>query len=415
MQAKKILIICQYSQQPPYNTMLRYHNLGKCLVKKGYFVDILTSSRVHNTDYNLISLLGNNCSIVDGVNYYYVATPSYHGNGIKRMLNMYLFCHSIKKFKKKYSPDCIIVCGAYLYAYARRAFKSVPIITDIVDLWPQSIVEYTNTSIHNPFIKHLYRIEKEAYIKTDALVFSMEGGIDYVKEQKYCSKVDFSKVFHINMGIDLTLHDKNLLSHNDSLPWLPDNFNIGYCGSIRRANNIKQICDAALELQKRGYKDIQFQIYGNGDELESLQKYCQDNSICNIHFYGRIEKNKIPYILSRMKANILTYKQVDLMKYGGSQSKLFDYLAAGRPIICNAHFGYNLITRYDCGLITQSQNSNAFVDTIEELYSMDSSRIEQMGKNARMTAKLYDLPLLVNKLETVLQFVENKKPPKERN
>ena len=65
------------------------------------------------------------------------------------------------------------------------------------------------------------------------------------------------------------------------------------------------------------------------------EKYCKDNDISNVIFYGRIEKDKIFYILSHADANILTYKQVNLMKYGGSQSKLFDYLACGKPIICN--------------------------------------------------------------------------------
>jgi glycosyltransferase involved in cell wall biosynthesis len=93
------------------------------------------------------------------------------------------------------------------------------------------------------------------------------------------------------------------------------------------------------------------------------------------------------------------------MKYGGSQSKLFDYLASGKPIICNGKFGYNLITRYDCGLVTEDQSAEAFANTVEELYKMDPEKRRAMGENARKCAELYDQPQLVDQLCEVLRFV----------
>lgn len=403
-----IVVFCQYAQEPPYNTMLRYHNWGKELVNRGYSVTIVGASTVHNTTQDMIDILKNDKSVKDGVNYVYIKTPQYVGNSIKRIINMHAYCSGIKKLKKSLNLDLCIVCEAYVFAYAKKAFKNIPIITDIVDLWPQSIIEYANKSKNNPLIKYLYLVEKKAYIKSDALIFSMEGGIDYVKERKYVNKVDLNKIFHINMGIDLKQCDENMIKYKSELPWNTKDFNIGYCGSIRQANNVKQICDVALEMQNKGYKDIQFQIYGNGDELEFLKEYCLSSKIDNIHFYGRIEKEKIPFILSNMKANILTYKQVNLMKYGGSQSKLFDYLATGRPIICNAKFGYNLITRYNCGLVTDSQETTDFTNCIEKFHSMDVNQIEKMGKRARQVAEKYDQPVLVDKLEELFRYIEKK-------
>ncbi len=318
---------------------------------------------------------------------------------------MYQFCKSIKKYKKSFKPDYIIICGAYLYKYAKKTFNNIPIITDIVDLWPLSIVEYANVSKNNPLIRYLYYIEKNAYIKTNALVFSMEGGKDYIYEQKYSSKIKEEKVFHINMGIDIKQNDINLKKNVGEISLKSEDFNIGYCGSIRQANNIKQICDAAKEFKINGNDRIKFHIYGNGDQLDSLIRYCADNKIDNIRFYGRIEKEKIPFVLSSMDANILTYKQVGLMKYGGSQSKLFDYLAVGKPIICNAIFGYNLITRYDCGLVTENQEARSFFKCVEELYNMSLTRRKELGLNARKTAELYDVQNLTDKLEEVFAYI----------
>ena len=97
------------------------------------------------------------------------------------------------------------------------------------------------------------------------------------------------------------------------------------------------------------------------------------------------------------------------MKYGGSQSKLFDYLASGKPILCNAKFGYNLIERFNCGIITENQTPKAFADAVEKLYYMTDDQLCEMGIRARKAAEDYDQPQLVDKLCTVIEFVKNQR------
>lgn len=402
---KNVLILCHYAQQPPYNTMLRYHNWGKELVNRGYKVTIVSASTVHNTDIDVTEEIKSDNDICCGIEYRYLRTPRYSGNGIGRMKNMLQFGTKLNSLKKGKKPDVIIVCEAYLYLFAKHYFKDIPIITDIVDLWPASIIEYSGVSKYHPLIQALYWVEKRVYIKTDALVFSMEGGRDYVSERRYSKKVDPKKVFHINMGIDLKEVDKNKSAVSLELPWDFEKKNIVYIGSVRKANNVQQICDAAAELKKRGLDNVAFQIYGNGDELDNLITYVNENVIDNVHFYGRIQKESIPYILEHSTANILTYKQVHLMKYGGSQSKLFDYLASGKPIICNAKFGYNLIERYNCGLVTEDQTPKEFANTVEELCRLNDKELIEMGNRARQAAEDYDQPGLVDKLCEVFTFL----------
>ena len=95
------------------------------------------------------------------------------------------------------------------------------------------------------------------------------------------------------------------------------------------------------------------------------------------------------------------------MKYGGSQSKLFDYLTSGKPIICNAKFGYNLIERYNCGLVTENQTSKAFADTVEKICGMPEADLQMMGKRARKAAEDYDQPGLVDKLILIFNYVQS--------
>ncbi len=404
---ENIWIICHYAQEPPLNTMLRYHNWGKQLVKRGYKVTIIAASTIHNTDIDIVERNGAAESICDGIRYRYIKTPRYQGNGTGRIKNMLAFCFGLKQFSKE-KPDVIVNCEAYLFPFVRYYFHKVPVITDTVDLWPESIIEYAGYSKTNPMIKMLYKLEKNAYLKSDALIFSMEGGPEYLKEQPYAKKIDFDRVFHINMGCDMEAVERNYVERKTELPWDLNKFNIAYCGSIRKANQVGQLCEGAEEIERRGIHDVVLHIYGNGDELDSLKVYVKNHNIHNVLFYGRIEREKIPYILSHAKANIMTYKQVPLMKYGGSQSKLFDYLASGRPIICNAKWGYNLIERYDCGIVTEDQTPKAFADAVEKLYRMDNEAVDHMGQNSRRVAEMYDQPILVDKLCEVFDFISSK-------
>lgn len=404
---KNLWIFCHYAQQPPYNTMLRYHNWGKYIQEKGYNVTIVAASTVHNTNIDVVEKLnGHTKDVVDGVRYLYIKAPKYSGNGIARIKNMLTYCMGLSKFKKKDNqPDYVILCEAYLYPFVHRVYKNIPIISDIVDLWPLSIVEYTTATGNNLLIRFLYWLEKYDYIKSDAIVFSMEGGKDYIREQKYASKVALKKVFHINMGCDLEEFDSHLVKEEVIEPSV---FTVTYCGSMRQANNVIQICEAAKLINDKGL-NINFRFFGNGPDEVMARDYCLKNKLENVSFFGRFKKEELANILSESTVNIMTYKQSKVMKYGGSQSKLFDYLASGKPIINCGDWGYNLVSQYNCGIVVKDQTSHNIAAAIEKLSHCTKEEMEAMGNNARFVAEQYCQPNLINKLIEVFQYVDKEK------
>ena len=403
MITKNIWIFSHDSQQPPYNTMLRYHNWGKQLSKRGYKVSIIGASTVHNTDIDVVDEIGKNTSIVDGVRYIYLKCIKYNGN-IKRAINNLMYIFKIYTLKREGTPDIIITSGPFYNRMIKLVYKDVPLITDIADLWPKSIVCYTNATDDNPIIKMMYKEEEHSYLSSDALIFSMEGGKQYLKERAYHDKIDFGRVYHINMGCDLEEFDRNALLYKDEIIKDPNHFVITYSGSMRQANHIIQICEAAKILQKKG-SNILIHMYGNGPEEEQAKKYCYDNHLENILFFGRFEKAKLPVILGSSDANIMTYLQTDIMKYGGSQSKLFDYLASGKPVINCGTWGYNLISRYNCGIVDEKQTSISIADAMQRMSQLPKDELEEMGKRARQVAEMYDQPKLADQLEIIIREV----------
>lgn len=78
--------------------------------------------------------------------------------------------------------------------------------------------------------------------------------------------------------------------------WSPK-YNVVYAGAIRPANNVGNILDAAALLEDDN--DIQFLIYGDGSEKEVLEKRIVDEGLSNVKMKGFINKQFIPYILSK--------------------------------------------------------------------------------------------------------------------
>lgn len=406
-----------YAHEPSLGGCMRYHNWGKELVDQGHSVTIFGASSFHG-GYHENLIVDKKLfieSINDRIKYIYLRVPDYDGNGIERAKNMYMYAANVLLFARNYKgdkPDLIIARSPNPLA-CRTAIKlsrrwKIPCVSDIVDLWPESAIEHMGINHSNLIMKAAYTYEKWMYKKSNALIFSMEGGYDYIVDRGWENTIPNEKAFYINMGLDLPTFDNNVKTYTIDAENMENNdiFKVVYCGSVRQVNNVKQICDTAKEVLNRGYTKIRFFIHGNGDQVEQLVNYCRTNSIYNVAFYGRIEKNKIPYLLSHAELNLLNYHKVDLFKYGGSMNKMFEYFASQKPILSNCRFGYDLVEKYKCGTILESDDPTQYADAIIAFYNMDPKDREEIGRRGRKAAEDFSQPVLVNRLHKVLQYLK---------
>ena len=278
-------------------------------------------------------------------------------------------------------------------------------MVEVRDLWPASIVEYTSFTEKNPIIKILYQVEKWIYKKADKLIFTMEGAPDYIVEKGWEKAIDFSKIFYINNGVDIEEFDKNAREYSleDEDLSDPSTYKVIYAGSIRPANDLERLVEAAEKFKRIGNDKVRLLIYGDGSLKPELEKECEKLGLTNIIFKGRVDKKYIPYILSKADLSILNYKPSTLWKFGSSQNKLFEYLASGKPVLSTIEIGYSVIKKYKCGIEISSTEDEAIADAILDFYNMNQKEYEQMCKNARSAAEDFDLKVLAQKVCVVLQ------------
>ena len=145
-------------------------------------------------------------------------------------------------------------------------------------------------------------------------------------------------------------------------------------------------------------------IYGQGNEKEDLEQYCLEHNLSNVLFKGKVDKKFIPYVCSKANINFISVKQTGVSKYGVSWNKLFDYMAAGKPILSNVEVNYDLLKRYDCGISLSEQTPQAISEGILSIYNMTPEEYNATCENAKNAAKDFDYRILTDRLEEAMQF-----------
>ncbi len=407
-----IWIVNHYAIPPSMGGLVRHYYFSKYLQKKGHTVKIFTSSKIHNTDINMIkdkSLYRE--EMEDGVEYTFVRSRDYKGNGMDRIINMmdlpFKTWKAMKVFYKEQKPDVIYTSSPDLFvAYFALLFgrrHKIPVVVEIRDLWPESIVEYNGMSRKNPIILILYQLEKWIYKKADQLIFTAEGGKDYIRDKGWDKAVALNKVNYVNNGVDLAEFDENRKRYKirDYDLEDTDSFKIVYTGSIRLVNNLGTLLKACKVLKARNVDNIKVLVYGDGTEKDFLEKESRKYKL-NMIFKGRVERKYIPYILSKADANLINMKNPRLKKYGCSWNKLFEYMASGKPIISNLTMGFDIINKYHCGISRNITSADEYADSLVELSKLSKEEYDQMCVNARKGAKDYDYAVLAECIAEIL-------------
>ncbi|MDD3944750.1 MAG: glycosyltransferase family 4 protein [Bacteroidales bacterium] len=408
---KTIWIVNYYAASPATTGNHRHFEFAKHLTAAGYRVRVFSAGflftkgidlvpkdqKYYNTEY-------------DGIPYTHIKVMHYGGNGIKRMLSITQFALRVFFLRAHFKKPDIILHNIhapfdYPVLWCASCIKT-KYIAEAWDLWPHVFVTFKLVSAMNPLLKIAYHFEKKMYEKASDVIFSFEGGLDYLHERKWTSetggRIIPDRVHYINNGINLKEFYENIIRYPSSDPDLnaKDKFKVVYMGSIRLVNNLKQLIDAAALLKDE--TRFLFLIYGNGADKTFLQNYCIDNHIDNVVFKNDwIPSCEVPYVVSKASLNIMNYKR-KFGQYGVSSGKMFQYFAAGKPILCNIKINYSDIERHNLGLDTDLDTPEQYADAIRFFANMDSDSYNAMCERVKETAKEFDFDVLSERLIKII-------------
>jgi len=391
---KRIWIVNYYTGNPDKIFNPRYTQLAHYFMQAGYEVTTFNANYENNEDAPLF--LRKQYGEFD---YVHVKAPQYVGNGLKRMYSIWKFAQIIKKHTDEFEkPDVILhnVHAPFDYPIVKVAKKlGAKYISEVWDLWPDNFVNFGMVSRHNPAMKVFYRIERWIYEHADQLVFTIPGALQYLQDKRWTTnkggKIDLSRVHYINNGVDLEQfdHDRDCYPRKDADLNRKDIYKIIYVGTINFANHVQMLVDAAAILQDDA--NYHFFIYGDGAQRESLVQYVKDKKIDNVHFKEkRIPLNEMAWVVSQATVNIMTY-EYGFGYMGVSSGKMFQYLAAGKPIVCNIDIAFdNVIRDNELGVAENITTPESFAQAIRNCAELPRYRYDGMCERVRKAAERFD-------------------------
>ena len=413
MERKTIWLWNHYATNMFYDKGGRHHWFGKFLIKKGYDVKIFCASTIHGSDETVDT--GGKLyrkDVSEGIEYVFIKTPKYVGNGKSRIENMVAFYRGVKKAgmeiaRKEGKPMIILASSVHpltLIAGEKTAKKlGVPCICEVRDLWPETFIDLGILKRNSPVARALYKGERWIYKKADKLIFTMPGAKDYLKDQGLDKVVNIDDVYIINNGVDLDNFNWQKEHEIYEDPDLDgDGFKVLYTGAVRTLNRVDNLVKVAEICKNRGIENIKFIIVGDGEDKQNIKKYAQSRRIDNVFLKDRVLRKYIPNILSKGDVNVVTGEENNIGKYGVSWNKLFEYMASGRPVVADDKINYDYIEEYGFGTCRRFGSIESFAEEIIRISCLPESEYETLSQNALMAAKDFDYKLLTDKLEHII-------------
>lgn len=245
-----------------------------------------------------------------------------------------------------------------------KKLKGSRVILNIQDIHPDLVIE--SGILRNPFlVKLAYRLEKWVYSFVDLIIVISEGFRDNLIKKGV--RADKIKVVPNWVDTELVrpMAKKNRVSERFVFG---DKFVIMYAGTITLSSfmSLDLLLDAALSLKED--KDIFFVIVGEGLKKDSLVEKAKMRNLSNVIFIPFLPYEDMPFLLA---SGDLLVVPLDVNKTELSlPSKLYSYMASGRPILCLAKSGSEIdtfIKQVRCGISLDPYDAVKIKQAILEL------------------------------------------------
>ncbi len=326
-------------------------------------------------------------------------------SGFRRMLGFLKFVRVAKKVGRRLSkPDVVFATHTPLTiglaGMDLAKHFGVPHVFEVRDLWPQALINLG--ALKNPLVIAWMRwMEKKIYRASNEIVAlspGMREGVistGVVSPERVAMIPNASDIGLFHPELDREFGRKRLN--------LGDRVAAIYFGGMGMANNLEYAIEAAKILADRGRKDIVVILHGGGGRKVAHQQQVKELGLDNVIFSDPVpDKEVVAKLVAGCDICMTIYRASKEVTW--SPNKMFDALAAGRPILINVS-GWlgDTIESNGCGYSVDSENPAALADKLEKLAD-DPGLRAQMGKRSREVAERdFSREKLADQLATVLQ------------
>ena len=278
----------------------------------------------------------------------------------------------VKKVDLVWGTSPPIFQGPTAWLLAR--LKGCPFLLEVRDLWPAFAVAVG--VLKTPFLIRIsVWLEKFLYRHADHVMVNSPGYIEHVTER------GAENVTLIPNGADTAMFDPEdggeafREEHG-----LKEKFVVLYAGAHGMSNDLDLVIKAADLLRDK--PSIRIVLLGSGKEKPHLQAAAAELGLVNVLFLPPVSKLEMPDALAASDACLAILKPIEMYKTT-YPNKVFDYMAAGRPVIL-AIDGVikQVVEDANAGLAVPPGDPEFLASTIRTLAG-DRTLCQKLGNNGR--------------------------------
>jgi colanic acid biosynthesis glycosyl transferase WcaI len=403
----RITILAQCFPPETAATGRRAEDLAEALADRGHEVTVITGRPNHPSTVGrlLCQNVPDSESVPEG--YQVVRVPVFRSadcRALKRVLNYATFMLAAAWAGVKRSrPDAIIAISPLPTGFAALLihwWHCSPLVFDLQDIWPDSAraVGVMNEGLA---IRLLRKLERLLYRCSERVVVISEGFRRYLVELG----VPAERVVVIHNGADTQRFGPARAEARlrEAGP-LRRRFVVGYIGNHGLAQGLDTVLDAARSLSA---EPATFVLIGEGVDKAGLQAAARAAGPANVWFLRGVPRRRVPGLLAACDALLVILRDDPLFQIT-IPSKLYEYMAAGKPILCSVGGeAAALVAEAGCGIAVRPGDASALAQGVVQLMS-DPPGSRKLGEaGARWVRANFDRSALMEAYAALVEALHH--------
>ena len=359
----------------------RHIEMARVLVQKGHQVTIITSPVSYLTGKTRIS---NRWRSIEqpfpGVKILRVYTyPALHRSFLHRVLGFFSFMFSsffvglaVTGVDVIWGTSPPIFQGWTAWLLAR--LKRVPFLFEVRDLWPAFAIA-VGVLYNKTLIGLSHWLESFLYRHADVVVVNSPGFIEHIKKR------GSKDVRLVENGVDPAM----FVSPTGGKVFrqqhgLEGDCVILYAGAHGISNDLEVVLEAAN--LTRNEPTIKFVFVGDGKEKPHLLQQAAELKLTNVLFLTSVPKTEMAEVIAGADACLAILKPIEMYKTT-YPNKVFDYMAAGKPVLL-AIDGVirEVVEKANAGIFVEPGNPTSLANAALRIKA-NSNEAHQLGENGQ--------------------------------
>jgi len=266
------------------------------------------------------------------------------------------------------NPDIFVLIPSVAYG----AVKRKPVVSNVDDLIIEDLYDLSLVRRGSIVSQIAEFFAKVLFAKVKAATPISPGYIETLRRYG----VDERRIYVVRGGVDLDVFKPGFKRDAGG------KFVVLYSGGFSIAYDFEQIFKAAKIVEDLD-DNVEFVIQGKGELLGSMRSKVNELNVKNLRIVDKLlSREAVAELLGQ--ADVLILPLVDFkIPYRGMSSKLYEYQAVGKPVICCSRgVPKDYVEETNSGLVVYPGDHKALAKAVIEL--KENSRVARvMGENGR--------------------------------